>query len=95
MLTLHLDIDASWLKDAFGYLAGVLVLCTFSVTSMRMLRCLATASNVLFILYASITGLIPILILHSLLLPMNIYRLIQIAGCPTPVSFPLSRGSSD
>jgi hypothetical protein len=68
-LILHLGIDASWQKDGFGYVASALVLCTFSVTSMRTLRCLAIASNVSFMLYATISGTTPILILHGLLLP--------------------------
>ena len=81
-LILHPGIDASWQKNAFGYLASTLVLCSFSATSMRALRCLAIASNLSFIIYATISGLMPILILHGLLLPMNIYRLAQIARLP-------------
>ncbi len=80
---LHLGIDGRW-KDAFGYLASTLVLCTFSAKSMRVLRCVGIASNVSFILYATLTGMVPILILHSLLLPMDVYRLIQIARSPNP-----------
>jgi len=64
-------------KNTLGYLASALVLCTFSVRSMRMLRCLGIASNVLFISYAWIAGLPPIAILHGLLLPINISRLVQ------------------
>jgi len=45
---------------------------------MRLLRCLGIASNVSFICYATIAGMLPIPILHSLLLPMNIYRLFQV-----------------
>ena len=92
VLTLDLGIDTSWQKDAFGYLASVPVLCTFSVRSIRLLRCLAIASNVSFIVYASITGLVPILILHSLLLPMNIYRLAQIARVPNAGVTPPDQG---
>lgn len=75
---LPLSPDASWLRDAIGYLAGGLVLCTFSVRSMGPLRCLGIASNFLFISYAVMAGMLPILILHSLLLPLNIYRLVQL-----------------
>jgi hypothetical protein len=87
-IALPLGIDTSWQKDACGYLASALVLFTFSVRSMRVLRCLGIASNVSFILYASITGMVPILILHSLLLPMNIYRLLQIARAQHAVQRP-------
>jgi hypothetical protein len=38
---------------------------------------LGIASNVSFNCYATIAGMPPILILHSLLLPMNIYPLVR------------------
>lgn len=41
------------------------------------LRLIATASNVLFIAYAAFAGLDPIFILHALLLPLNIWRMLQ------------------
>jgi len=72
------SLDSSWIKDGCGYFAGSLVLGTFSVTSMRRLRLLGIASNLSFITYAIMAGMAPILILHSLLLPVNIYRLIQL-----------------
>ncbi len=75
---LLVGLPLGWEKNVCGYLASSLVLCTFSVTSMRLLRCLGIASNVSFICYATIAGMRPILILHSLLLPMNIYRLVQV-----------------
>jgi hypothetical protein len=46
--------------------------------SMRWLRATAIASSVAFILYASATDMRPILILHSILLPVDLYRLAQI-----------------
>jgi len=65
-------------KNALGYLAGALVLCTFSVRSMRLLRCIGIASNVAFISYALVVWLPPIAILHGLLLPVNVFRLFQL-----------------
>lgn len=64
--------------DWMGYTAAALVLATFSVTSMRILRCLAILSNIAFIAYGAATGLLPILILHSVLLPTNMVRLLQL-----------------
>ena len=61
-----------------GYLASALVLATFSMQSMRSLRLTAIASNIAFIVYAVSSDLRPILILHSILLPVNIVRFIQI-----------------
>ena len=76
----HSLFGGGWAKDACGYIASSLVLCTFSVTSMQVLRCIGIASNMAFIGYAIMTRTTPILILHSLLLPMNIYRLAQIGA---------------
>ena len=67
-------------SDIVGYLASALVLATFSVRSMRTLRMTAIASNLAFIAYAAIGNMLPILILHGILLPMNIVRLTQIEG---------------
>ena len=73
-----LSLDIGWMKDLCGYLAGSLVLGAFSVTSMRKLRCIGIASNLTFISYAILAGALPILILHGLLLPVNVYHLIRI-----------------
>jgi hypothetical protein len=66
-----------WGADSIGYLASALVLMTFSMKSMRALRMCAIVSNLAFISYALVAGLMPILILHGILLPMNITRLTQ------------------
>jgi CRP/FNR family cyclic AMP-dependent transcriptional regulator len=65
------------LSDLLGYVAAGLVLVTFSVRSMTALRSVAIASNVMFIAYAVAAQLMPVLILHALLLPLNIWRLRQ------------------
>jgi hypothetical protein len=41
--------DPAWLHDTSGYAAASLVLSTFSVTSMRVLRLLGIGSNVRFV----------------------------------------------
>jgi hypothetical protein len=46
---LQLLVHLGWAKDACGYLASSLVLCTFSVTSMRVLRCIGITNNPTFI----------------------------------------------
>lgn len=61
-----------------GYTASALVLATFSVRSMRALRCIGILSNIAFISYAVAAGLAPILILHLVLLPTNVFRLLQL-----------------
>lgn len=66
--------------DVVGYLAAGLVLATFCTRSMSTLRLMALASNVAFITYGYSANLIPVLILHAVLLPVNTYRLLQLFG---------------
>jgi CRP/FNR family transcriptional regulator, cyclic AMP receptor protein len=64
--------------DIIGYLASAFVFATFYVRTMMPLRILAIASNFAFIVYAASEGLIPVLVLHSVLLPVNLARLYEI-----------------
>jgi hypothetical protein len=61
--------------DVLGYIASTLVLATFSMRSMVPLRWTAIASNAAFIAYGAYGHLLPILLLHSILLPLNLIRL--------------------
>src|SRR5258708_16285877 len=65
------------LQDLVGWIAASLVLATFSARSMVPLRALAVGSNVAFVGYAYMAGLWPILLLHSIMLPLNAQRLRQ------------------
>jgi hypothetical protein len=47
---------------------------------MLALRAFAIASNILFIVYAAGSNLAPILLLHALLLPLNVWSLRTIIG---------------
>lgn len=64
--------------EASGYVAAALVLSAFAMKTMLTLRYVAIASNVAFIIYSFIGDLHPILVLHGLLLPLNIYRTAEI-----------------
>jgi CRP/FNR family cyclic AMP-dependent transcriptional regulator len=66
------------LVQSLGYLASLLVFCTFYMRTMLPLRCLAIASNLAFISYGIPLRLWPVVILHALLLPLNVIRLFQI-----------------
>lgn len=66
------------LTDAIGYAAAGLVLLTFSMQSMKMLRVIAIASNVAFIGYGALGDLLPIVALHAVLLPVNVLRLVEL-----------------
>jgi hypothetical protein len=69
------------LQDLAGCIAATLVFATFSAKGMVPLRVLGVASNIAFVGYASMAGLWPILILHSILLPMNTVRLREAMIC--------------
>jgi hypothetical protein len=66
------------LTNEIGFAAAGLVLATFCMHSMEPLRWVAIASNVAFIAYAYLAGLAPVLLLHTVLLPVNVYRLTQL-----------------
>jgi len=66
--------------DLTGYAASATVLATFCMNNMRHLRLLAIGSNVLFILFGSMAHIYPVLLLHVILLPVNIARLMQVSA---------------
>lgn len=72
-----MDFDQQILTDFLGYVAAFAVFLTFCTRTMLALRLIAILSNVAFISYALAASLVPILILHGALLPLNVLRLIQ------------------
>lgn len=70
--------------DLVGYVAAGLVLAAFCMQSMTTLRALALLSNLAFITYAYQRDLIPILLLHGVLLPVNAVRLYQLQNLDSP-----------
>lgn len=63
------------LTNDIGFAAAGLVFATFCMRSMNALRWVAIASNVAFIAYGYLGSLAPVLLLHALLLPVNLYQL--------------------
>ena len=66
------------LLEILGYLGGLLVFSTFYLKTMIRLRLVAIASNVVYVAYALMGHMVPILVLHIMLLPLNIWRLIEV-----------------
>ena len=66
--------------DIVGGLAALCVLATFCMRSMLALRGFAIASNLLFIFYGLKANLLPIVILHAVLLPINSWWLGLLCG---------------
>jgi CRP/FNR family transcriptional regulator, cyclic AMP receptor protein len=63
--------------DGLGFLAAGLVLLTFCMKRLVPLRAIAITSNLAFILYGYRAGIQPVLMLHLVLLPVNLIRLLQ------------------
>lgn len=73
---MRLLADVSWVELS-GYLASLLVFTAFYMKTMIPLRVVAILSNIAFIVYALGSELYPVLILHTILLPLNVIRLRQ------------------
>lgn len=65
------------LAEIIGYAAAAVSFVTYSMKTMIPLRISGIVANILFIIYGSMTGIHPTLILHLILLPMNCVRLYQ------------------
>jgi hypothetical protein len=63
------------LGEVAGYLGALLVFATFYMRTMVPLRAAGIASNITFIAYGYMGHLYPVLVLHCILLPLNLYRL--------------------
>lgn len=63
---------------ALGLIAALLSFTSFMMKSMLPLRSIALASNVFFIAYGYLEWLLPAMVLHCLLLPVNAKRVLEI-----------------
>jgi len=64
--------------DIVGLLAAICTILAFYNKSMKTTRIYAISANVLFIIYGIISLLYPILLLHLILFPINIFRLLEL-----------------
>lgn len=64
--------------DPLGWMAALATLACFASSEMLRLRILALVANVAFVAYATQAGLLPVLVLHLLLAPVNAWRLWQL-----------------
>ena len=62
-------------SESMGWAAALLTLLTFVCADMRRLRLLALAANAAFITYGSMAHVLPVLVLHLTLVPVNLWRL--------------------
>ena len=66
----------SW-AEALGYVGAMLSISSQSMRTMIPLRCLGIATNCVFIVYGLTCGVYPTLIVNSVVLPLNLTRLVQ------------------
>jgi hypothetical protein len=59
-------------------MAALATLACFASSEMLRLRILALVANVAFVAYATQAGLLPVLVLHLVLAPVNAWRLWQL-----------------
>jgi len=79
------EIPVEWV----GWAAAGLTLATFICRDMRRLRLLALAANAAFIAYGAVAQLLPVLMLHLALVPVNLWRLNEaFRGKPQPPASP-------
>jgi hypothetical protein len=64
--------------DMVGYAAALAVLGSFCMTTLVPLRILAVVSNLLFGAYGIMAHLYPVFVLHSILLPINLFKLARL-----------------
>lgn len=74
---MHHMAGLDWI-EAIGWLASILTIATYSVSTMLPLRILAIASSICFAAYAFILELWPLLAMELTLLPINLYRFWQV-----------------
>ena len=64
--------------EVLGWAAAALTLLAYSMRTMLPLRIVAIGANTLFIAYSALAEIYPNLLLHLVLLPFNVWRLIEI-----------------
>ncbi|MBO6675489.1 MAG: cyclic nucleotide-binding domain-containing protein [Rhizobiales bacterium] len=71
-------MDVTVWIEAIGWMASAITIATYAMNTMVPLRVLAMVSSVLFIAYAMMLQLWPLLVMEAILLPINGFRLWQI-----------------
>lgn len=81
-------MEATVWIEAIGWLASAITIATYVMNTMISLRVLALASSVLFIAYAFMLQLWPLMVMEAILLPINGYRLWQILSLRSRLASP-------
>ena len=73
-------------QEYVGYVGSFLMFSTFWMKTMIPLRLAGIAANCAMIVYAAAVGLYPMVAMQMLMLPVNIFRLVQMRGLLLRVS---------
>jgi hypothetical protein len=71
--------------DLMGWAAAGVTMMTFACQDMRRLRVLALLANAAFIAYGAMAMLMPVLVLHLILAPINLLRLWSLRRAAIPL----------
>ncbi|SEW37757.1 Cyclic nucleotide-binding domain-containing protein [Aliiroseovarius sediminilitoris] len=77
--------NLNWI-EGIGWLASLITIASYSVSTMLPLRFLAITSSLCFATYAFILHLWPLLAMELILLPINLYRFWQVLSLRRKVS---------
>jgi hypothetical protein len=69
-----MDIDITLFV---GFIAAGLTIATLSMRTMVPLRATGIAANIAFVSYGFMFGSLPTIVLHAILFPLNVYRLVE------------------
>jgi CRP/FNR family cyclic AMP-dependent transcriptional regulator len=64
--------------EAIGYLGSALAILTYWMREMLPLRIAAVLGCVCFLTYGLLIGRYPLIVMESTLLPINLYRLVEL-----------------
>lgn len=84
----------NWI-EAIGWIASILTVASYSVSTMLPLRILAISSSVCFALYSFTLQLWPLLAMELILLPINIYRFWQVFSLRSKIAHGAKDGVYD
>ena len=68
----------NWWIELLGWIGAAATFSAFSLRTMLPLRSLAVTANAAFVSYGYFAGVVPVLVLHAALLPLNLLRLVEI-----------------
>lgn len=83
--------------DLLAYSASAFVLCSATTNNAKWFRLASLGSNICFIAYALFLDLTPLLLLHGILAPMNVFqswRAWRKVGTAKPARYHLSSTTS-